>query len=160
MSRAAEGSLEGAREMLAGFADKDRARNLQRFFKTGPGEYGEGDLFLGVRVPDVRRTAKKYPALAMEDVKRLLRSPVHEERLLALLIMVGRYGRGDGAERNRIYRLYQEMILVHMQAVSLHTLKGDSRTQDFAQSVVVVGSQVQVILDLRPEIFAPRFGTE
>jgi hypothetical protein len=95
-----------ARERLAGFADSDRARTLQRFFKTGPGEYGEGDLFLGVRVPDVRKTVKEHLALGMKGVKCLLRSPVHEERLLALLIMVGRYGRGDGAERNRIYRLY------------------------------------------------------
>jgi len=100
-----EGGKE-AREMLAGFADGDRARTLQRFFKTGPGEYGEGDLFLGVRVPDVRKTAKEHLGLAMKEVKSLLRSPVHEERLLALLIMVGRYGRGDGKEKNRIYRLY------------------------------------------------------
>jgi 3-methyladenine DNA glycosylase AlkD len=101
-----KGGGEEARERLAGFADSDRALTLQRFFKTGPGEYGEGDLFLGVRVPDVRRTAKEHLDLAMKEVKCLLRSPVHEERLLALLIMVGRYGRGDGKERSRIYRLY------------------------------------------------------
>jgi 3-methyladenine DNA glycosylase AlkD len=104
--RARGDGIEAARERLAGFADSGRARTLQRFFKTGPGEYGEGDLFLGVRVPDVRRTAKEHLSLGIKEVKCLLRSPLHEERLLALLIMVGRYGQGDGEERNRIYRLY------------------------------------------------------
>jgi 3-methyladenine DNA glycosylase AlkD len=82
------------------------ARHLQRFFKTGPGDYGEGDRFLGLRVPALRAFARAFADLPHRDTVRLLRSPWHEERLLALLIMVRQYQRGDGADRKRIYRTY------------------------------------------------------
>lgn len=75
-------------------ASSQRAKNLQRFFKTGPGEYGEGDVFLGVVVPDIRNTAKKYGGLKLEDVVKLLHSKFHEERLAALFIMVNKFRNG------------------------------------------------------------------
>lgn len=79
---------------------------LQRFFKTGPGEYGAGDRFLGVKVPGVRavcRECREAPGAVALD---LLRSKVHEERLLALLMLVDRFERGDDRTRRRIYDAY------------------------------------------------------
>lgn len=79
---------------------------LQRFFKTAPGEYGEGDRFLGVRVPTLRRLARQHSALPRADVLHLLRSAWHEERLLALLLLVQASARGDRQDRESIYRAY------------------------------------------------------
>jgi 3-methyladenine DNA glycosylase AlkD len=97
--------IREARARLRDQADPERARVLQRFFKTGPGEYGEGDLFLGIPVPRTRQLAGELGGLDYEKIEKLLRSKFHEERLLALLILVRRYGREEG-ERKRIYRLY------------------------------------------------------
>lgn len=83
-----------------------RARVLQRFFKTGPGEYGAGDVFVGLRVPEIRRLAREYQALPLSEALRLLRSPIHEARLLALLILVGQTRRGDAVLQKRIYQVY------------------------------------------------------
>ncbi|MBN1268050.1 MAG: DNA alkylation repair protein [Kiritimatiellae bacterium] len=83
-----------------------KAAFLQTFFKTGPGEYGAGDIFLGVTVPDARKLAREHLDLPLPSLLRLLRSPVHEERLVALLILVERFRKGDEAERKRIYDLY------------------------------------------------------
>lgn len=74
------------------------------FFKSGPGEYGEGDRFLGVRVPEIRAVAKLDDGSS--DVSLLLRSKWHEERLLALLILVRRFERGDDAVRQAVYEFY------------------------------------------------------
>ena len=83
-----------------------RAKVSQRFFKTGPGEYGEGDRFLGTTVPDLRKLSVKYEAMPLRDLSSLLKSRWHEERLLALLILVRQYERGTPSARNAIYRLY------------------------------------------------------
>jgi 3-methyladenine DNA glycosylase AlkD len=96
------------RHHLQTLADEDKALVLQRFFKTGPGEYGEGDVFLGIRVPQLRKLAKTHQALALPEITTLLRSPIHEERLLALLILVRAYSRGDMSRQEEIYRLYLE----------------------------------------------------
>jgi 3-methyladenine DNA glycosylase AlkD len=84
----------------------ERAKLLQRFFKTGPGEYGEGDVFLGIKVPELRKLARKYQGIPMAEAKQLLRSPIHEERLLALLILVLCYSKGNESTRKKIYELY------------------------------------------------------
>jgi 3-methyladenine DNA glycosylase AlkD len=99
-------TLDALRTRLRGLADPEDARNLQRFFKTGPGQYGEGDVFLGIRVPVLRRLTKEAAALPLEDAEELLRSPYHEERLLALLILVRAHARGDAALRERIHATY------------------------------------------------------
>ena len=112
-----------------------RAGVSQRFFKTGKGEYGEGDRFLGTAVPDLRKLSVKHGNLSLKDVGLLLKSPWHEERLLALLILVRQYHRGDQAARNAIYKLYlgntryiNNWDLVDSSAdaiVGAHLYKGD-----------------------------------
>ncbi|MCB9721083.1 MAG: DNA alkylation repair protein [Candidatus Omnitrophica bacterium] len=99
-------SLEQLQAELRALADPDKVDVYKRFFKTGPGEYGEGDLFLGVKVPAQRRLAGKYRDLNWLDTIRLLKSPYHEERLTALLIMIHQFERGDVLTRGRIYRFY------------------------------------------------------
>jgi hypothetical protein len=82
---------------LRRFATKERAALLQRFFKTGPGQYGEGDRYLGVMVPHIRQVVKEFPDIPLAEAQKLLRSPWHEERLCALLILVYQFERGDDA---------------------------------------------------------------
>ena len=88
-------------------ANPVQAGQLQRFFKTGPGEYGEGDLFLGIRVPVLRDLCRSLEDTPLEEVVRLLASAFHEERLLALLMLVHRFGLAkEEPEQERIYTLY------------------------------------------------------
>lgn len=91
---------------LAALGDPGVAAGSRRFFKTGPGEYGEGDLFRGIRVPVLRSLAREYQSIGLPAAGRLLGSPFHEDRLLALLLLVRLYARGDGATREKVYRLY------------------------------------------------------
>ncbi len=91
---------------LEALADPAQAAILQRFFKTGPGEYAEGDRFLGIKVPAFRALAREYRPLPLAEAGRLLRSPWHEARALALVILVWQYARADWATRARIHRLY------------------------------------------------------
>lgn len=93
---------------LRAAADPVKAKFLARFFKTGPGEYGEGDRFLGLAVPKVRAIAKRHRALARPLLQKLLRSRYHEERLAALLILMEQYRRGDASEKREICQLYLE----------------------------------------------------
>lgn len=79
---------------------------LQRFFKTGPGQYGEGDLFRGIRVSVLRGLAKTYQTVSMEQARYLLQSAYHEDRMLALLILMRKYAGGEEALRVLIYELY------------------------------------------------------
>jgi len=91
---------------LESLADPGHAVILQRFFKTGPGEYGEGDRFRGIRVPVLRKTARKYRDLPLTEAGRLLQSAFHEDRLLALLILIEHYYRHDDTIRDGIHRFY------------------------------------------------------
>ena len=92
--------------VLRSHADADIARHAQRFFKTGRGGYGEGDRFLGIRVPVLRQHVRQFRDADLEEVLELLTSPFHEERLMALLLLVDRYGRGSVEERGHIYKEY------------------------------------------------------
>lgn len=98
--------LTDIRRALAAAARPERVAFLQRYFKTGPGEYGEGDRLIGAYVGDCRAVARKHRNSPLEDVERLLASSVHEERLVALLILVQQFERGDASLRRRIYDLY------------------------------------------------------
>jgi 3-methyladenine DNA glycosylase AlkD len=102
--------VDEIRLRLACLKDDAHALILQRFFKTAPGEYGEGDLFLGIRVPLLRRLAREFDGLALTDTCLLLNSSIHEERLLSLLILVHGYRKGDVQTRKRIYGLYLKNI--------------------------------------------------
>jgi 3-methyladenine DNA glycosylase AlkD len=93
-------------ERLAALGDPSVASTSRRFFKTGPGEYGEGDIFRGIRVPVLRELAKEYRSITPAEAERLFDSKFHEDRLLALLLLVRLYSRGDEATREKIYRLY------------------------------------------------------
>ncbi len=88
------------------FKNSKKAVNLSRFFKTGKGEYGEGDLFYGLTVPESRKIALKYNDLLLSDVKKLLTSRVHEERLIGLLILVSKYKKGDETMKKKIFDFY------------------------------------------------------
>jgi len=99
--------LDQLRADLREAVDPAKAKFLPRFFKTGPGQYAEGDQFLGVTVPAQRRIAKAYQtALTLPDIETLLHSPVHEERLTALFVLVARYAKGTPEDQKAIYDLY------------------------------------------------------
>src|SRR3990167_4966613 len=91
---------------LRAVADPVKAKFFPRFFKTGPGEYGEGDTFVGVTVPAQRKIAKQFKTLPLTELQKLLHSPIHEERLTALLILVGQYSKTTVAEQKKLYLFY------------------------------------------------------
>jgi len=91
---------------LQKMGDKEDARFLQGFFKTGPGQYGEGDIFLGIRVPAVRKLAKECKSLSIEEALSLLHSPYHEVRLFALIFLVNTFAKADEPTQKKIYDLY------------------------------------------------------
>jgi 3-methyladenine DNA glycosylase AlkD len=98
--------LENIRQALRRHRDDKKAKVLRSFFKTGRGEYAEGDIFLGVTVPVLRKLAKEFRDIELKSAVELLKSSIHEERLLALLVLIIKY-RGSGAEdRENIYRIY------------------------------------------------------
>lgn len=99
-------TVASLRKELYALADPADAIHLQRFFKTAPGEYGAGDKFLGLRVPTLRRFVKEYRKLADADALGMLGSHWHEERLLALMLLVEQHRRGDAARRDRIHDAY------------------------------------------------------
>ena len=91
---------------LEDLADSEIAAHSQRFFKTGKGEYGYGDKFLGIRVPILREAAKLFKDASEAEITRLLKSKYHEIRLLSLLILVGQFSMGSEDEKEKIYNLY------------------------------------------------------
>ena len=94
------------RKKIQKLADKDKAKILQGFFKTGPGEYGEGDVFLGIAVPVLRKLSREYDGIGIKDALPLLQSSIHEERLLALFLFIRAYSEGDDVVKKSIYGLY------------------------------------------------------
>lgn len=95
-----------ARRDLRKLADKKKIKILSSFFKTGKGQYGEGDKFLGITVPNTRSVAKKYTKLDYPEIKDLLISPIHEERLLSLLILVSKFENGNTKEKENVFKVY------------------------------------------------------
>jgi 3-methyladenine DNA glycosylase AlkD len=91
---------------LRKYASKTRAAGAARFFKTGPGEYAEGDVFIGVTVPEVRKIALRFIDLPLKDVAKLLKSKIHEERLLALLVLAKRFPSAP----ETVYRFYMRHL--------------------------------------------------
>ena len=97
--------LSELKKELRGLTNHTKARLLARYFKTGKGEYGEGDIFLGITVPESRKVAIKYRHISLKDVESLLRSKIHEERLIALLILVHNYEKNP-QKRREIFNFY------------------------------------------------------
>ncbi len=91
---------------LENSSDEDRAQILQKFFKTGKGEYGEGDIFLGIRVPVQRQIAKKYSGLNLADIQELLNSVVHEHRFISLIILIEKYKKSNEIDKKNIFKFY------------------------------------------------------
>lgn len=97
--------LSKLKKDLQSLANPEKAKILQGFFKTGKGEYGEGDVFLGVIVPEQRRIAKKYD-LELEEIQELLNSEIHEHRLVGLFILINSYKKADDNEGKKIFKFY------------------------------------------------------
>ncbi|MDP2855847.1 MAG: DNA alkylation repair protein [bacterium] len=98
--------LNQLRKELCAKANPKKAKILQGFFKTGKGEYGEGDVFIGLVVPETRKIAKKYQTLSLADIKKLLKSKIHEERLLALFILTEQFSKAQEEEKQKIFKFY------------------------------------------------------
>ncbi len=94
------------KKLLKKLGNPEHAAVSQRFFKTGPGEYGEGDTFIGIRVPVLRKLVREFKDLPVSEVEILLRSPIHEERLLAILLFVHIFKNNDDGVQKDIYELY------------------------------------------------------
>ncbi len=94
------------RAKLRSLGSPERAEVSKRYFKTGPGQYGEGDIFYGNSAAELRGLAREHQSLAEDETVKLLRSPFHEERAVALLILVRRFAKADPATRKHIYNLY------------------------------------------------------
>jgi 3-methyladenine DNA glycosylase AlkD len=94
------------RKALKALENKEKAKLLSGFFKTGKGEYGEGDVFLGITVPEQRKVAKKYVNLSIKEVEKLLHSNIHEHRLTALIIWTYQFEKADENTKEQIYKTY------------------------------------------------------
>ena len=98
--------IEELQQEMQSLKNPVKAKILSRFFKTGKGEYGEGDQFIGLTVPQSRDIAKKYSRLPFKEVRELLKSSFHEERLVALLILVHNYHKGNEKQKGDIFNFY------------------------------------------------------
>ncbi len=91
---------------LKKYSSEKRKKSNEWFFKTGKGEYGEGDVFIGVRVPDLRKIAKQFSAIDLKTLEKFLQSKIHEERLLAVIILVNKFQKADQKEKKKILKFY------------------------------------------------------
>lgn len=94
------------REEFERLSDKEYAARLQKYFKTEKGEYGQGDRFLGIRVPDIRKLAREHRNISLSRAFELIRSPFHEERMFSLFVLVDHFGRANDEGKKEIYTLY------------------------------------------------------
>ncbi len=98
--------IHNLRKDVQALANPKKAKLVQGYFKTGPGQYGEGDIFLGLTVPQSRTIAVKYKDLAYLEISALLKSKNHEERFIALVILIHNYKYGNEKDRNKTYNFY------------------------------------------------------
>jgi 3-methyladenine DNA glycosylase AlkD len=94
------------KKRLGKLADEEKAKILQGFFKTGPGQYGEGDVFVGITVPVLRKLCKDCRETTLAEALQLLRSSIHEERLLALFLLREAFANGSEGVKKQIYSFY------------------------------------------------------
>lgn len=99
--------LDLLQKKIKSFANPEKAKLLQRFFKTGPGQYGEGDIFLGLVVPIQREISKGYIDLTLVDLQKLIKSKIHEERMISLFILIQKYNKAkDKTEKQKYFDFY------------------------------------------------------
>lgn len=96
-----------AQKKLRTLGNPTKGQFLQRFFKTGPGQYAEGDVFLGITVPETRKVAAEFKNLNFDEIKILLDSKYHEERLLGLVILTNQYQKADPKKKEEIFKAYK-----------------------------------------------------
>ncbi len=101
-----EKTLQQLKEDLRRLKNPKQAEILSRFFKTGKGQYGEGDIFLGIKVPEQRRIAKKYQDISIKELHKMLLSKIHEERLISLFILITKYNKTDMTGKKEIAGFY------------------------------------------------------
>jgi 3-methyladenine DNA glycosylase AlkD len=101
-------NLKELEKVIQKAADPERAKNLQRFFKTGKGEYGEGDIFLGIVVPIQRKISKEFSNLSIDEIQELLNSKIHEKRMIGLFILIKKYERAvkEKNKKKEIFEFY------------------------------------------------------
>lgn len=154
-------SLEELKKELKSKANPQKARLLQGFFKTGKGEYGEGDIFLGVVVPETRKTAIKFKSLPLNSVEELLKSKIHEERLCALLLLVHNYKQ---ANKNKNEKTKKEIYDFYLKStkyinnwdlvdLSCHQIIGDY-LQDKNKSILYELAKSENIWERRISIIS------
>ena len=100
------GQITELKSKIKSLADKKVAETMQWFFKTGKGDYGEGDVFIGLKVPVQRKLAKEFKDLSLTEIKELLTSIVHEERLISLIILIDKYQKADEKGKYEIFNFY------------------------------------------------------
>jgi 3-methyladenine DNA glycosylase AlkD len=139
-----------------------RVAVLLRFFRTGPGQYGEGDRFLGLTLPDVRTLAADFRELPLVELERLLESPWHELRAIALAILEQQYRRGNATHRVRLYRLYlrradrinnwdlvdmsaPQIVGAHLEARSREPLRRLARSSDLWKRRIAIVATLHFI---------------
>jgi 3-methyladenine DNA glycosylase AlkD len=99
-------TAEDAKKKLRSLASPELAKSSARFFKTGPGQYGEGDIFIGIKVPTLRKLARDFRELPLKEIEALLQSPIHEDRQFALMVLVLRVTIADPTQKKAIFDLY------------------------------------------------------
>ena len=162
-------TLKALKQRIQELANPDDAVNLLRFFKTGPGEYGEGDRFLGIRVPQSRALAKEFRTLPLSEVKKLLHSEWHEERLISLYLLIEHFEKNSPDKQREIaeYYLSNAHRVNNWDLVdsSAHHLVGawlppesTSRLETLARSAMLWDRRIAVIATywyIQRHIFAP-----
>lgn len=105
-----DNNLISLKKEIQEIANPQKAKILQKFFKTNKGEYGEGDIFLGIRAPLLRKIGKKYRDLPLTDLKKLIQSKFHEYRQIALFILVDQYQKAGDKKRKEIFDFYLNQV--------------------------------------------------
>jgi len=164
-------NLTKFRKRIKEESNKQQAKSLKWFFKTGVGEYGEGDVFAGIKMPGQRKIAKEFENLDYDNIKELVGSKIHEERMIGFLILQGRYEKGNEKEKEKVFKFYirnrkriNNWDLVDISApkiVGEHLLNRDKKLlYQFAHSKNLWERRIAILSTftfIRAEKFEPTF---
>jgi 3-methyladenine DNA glycosylase AlkD len=152
--------IETLQQELRSLKNPEKAKLLAGFFKTGKGQYGEGDKFLGITVPQTRTTIKNHQSLALAEIAKLLQSEFHEERLAALLILVDQYKKGNKKTQENIFEFYLKNTARinswDLVDVSAHQIVG-AQLADKPKNILFKLAQSELLWDRRIAIVATLF---